>query len=126
MGLSFHPGEASRDIASGLLPASIRTFVLDRGTIGNTYFVAIPYNANAPDAAMVVANFLLSPEAQLHKQDPAVWGDFTVLDLDKLTAADRARFDALPRGEATLSHEEFGTPLLEPHPSWMVRIEQRG
>jgi len=125
MGLSFHPGEASRDIATGLLPPSIRTFVLDRGTIGNTHFVAIPYNASAPDAAMVVANFLLSPEAQLHKQDPAVWGDFTVLDLDKLSAADRAKFNALPRGEATLSDEELGTPLLEPHPSWMVRIEQQ-
>jgi putative thiamine transport system substrate-binding protein len=125
MGLSFHPGEASRDIASGLLPASIRTFVLDKGTIGNTHFVAIPYNANAPDAAMVVADFLLSPEAQLHKQDPAVWGDFTVLDLDKLNAADRARFDALPLGRATLSHEELGVPLPEPHPSWMVRIEQQ-
>jgi putative thiamine transport system substrate-binding protein len=125
MGLSFHPGEASRDIASGLLPASIRTFVLDRGTIGNTHFVAIPYNANAPEAAMVVADFLLSPEAQLHKQDPAVWGDFTVLDLEKLSTADRARFDALPLGEATLSHEELGVPLPEPHPSWMVRIEQQ-
>jgi putative thiamine transport system substrate-binding protein len=125
MGLSFHPGEASRDIASGLLPTSIRTFVLDKGTIGNTHFVAIPYNANAPDAAMVVADFLLSPEAQLHKQDPAVWGDFTVLDLDKLSAADRARFDALPLGEATLSQEELGVPLPEPHPSWMVRIEQQ-
>jgi putative thiamine transport system substrate-binding protein len=125
MGLSFHPGEASRDIASGLLPASIRTFVLDKGTIGNTHFVAIPYNANAPDAAMVVADFLLSPEAQLHKQEPAVWGDFTVLDLDKLGAADRARFDALPLGEATLSQEELGVPLPEPHPSWMVRIEQQ-
>lgn len=125
MGLSFHPGEASRDIASGLLPASIRTFVLDKGTIGNTHFVAIPYNANAPDAAMVVADFLLSPEAQLHKQDPAVWGDFTVLDLEKLSAADRARFDALPLGKATLSHEELGVPLPEPHPSWMVRIEQQ-
>lgn len=125
MGLSFHPGEASRDIASGLLPASIRTFVLDKGTIGNTHFVAIPYNANAPDAAMVVADFLLSPEAQLHKQDPAVWGDFTVLDLEKLGTADRARFDSLPLGEATLSQEELGVPLPEPHPSWMVRIEQQ-
>ena len=125
MGLSFHPGEASRDIESELLPRSIRTFVLDKGTIGNTHFVAIPYNANAPDAAMVVADFLLSPEAQLHKQDPAVWGDFTVLDLEKLGAADRARFDALPLGEATLSQEELGVPLPEPHPSWMVRIEQQ-
>ncbi|EWY38452.1 hypothetical protein N825_13265 [Skermanella stibiiresistens SB22] len=124
MSLSFHPGEASRDIASGLLPPSIRTFVLERGTIGNTHFVAIPYNANAPDAAAVVADFLLSPEAQLMKQDPAVWGDFTVLDMDRLTPEDRAKFAAVPRGEATLSEEELGTPLLEPHPSWMVRIER--
>ncbi|UEM20038.1 ABC transporter substrate-binding protein [Skermanella mucosa] len=125
MALSFHPGEASRDIAGGLLPSSVRTFVLDRGTIGNTHFVAIPYNANAPEAAMVVADFLLSPEAQIRKQDPAVWGDFTVLDLDRLDPEDRRRFDALPRGAATLSDEELGTPQLEPHPSWMVRIEQQ-
>ena len=38
---------------------------------------------------MVVANFLLSPEAQLRKQDPAVWGDPTVLAMDKLDPADR-------------------------------------
>ncbi|WP_246148450.1 ABC transporter substrate-binding protein [Skermanella pratensis] len=125
MGLSFHPGEASRDIAGGLLPSSVRTFVLERGTIGNTHFVAIPYNANALEAAMVVADFLLSPEAQLRKQDPGVWGDFTVLDLDRLKPEDRRRFDALPRGEATLSDEELGTPQPEPHPSWMVRIEQQ-
>lgn len=125
MALSFHPGEASRDIAGGLLPPSVRTFVLERGTIGNTHFVAIPYNANAPEAAMVVADFLLSPEAQIRKQDPAVWGDFTVLDPDRLDPEDRRRFDALPRGVATLSDGELGTPQLEPHPSWMVRIERQ-
>ena len=32
---------------------------------------------------------------------------------------------ALPRGVATLSDGELGTPQLEPHPSWMVRIERQ-
>ena len=121
--LSFNPGEASSAIAQGLLPATVRTYVLDGGTIGNTHFVAIPFNASAKEAAMVVADFLLSPEAQLRKQDPSVWGDPTVLAMDKLDAADRGKFSALPLGVATLSPAELGPALLEPHPSWMTRLE---
>jgi putative thiamine transport system substrate-binding protein len=72
---------------------------------------------------MVVADFLLSPEAQLRKQDPSVWGDPTVLAMDKLTPADRDRFAALPLGIATLPPAALGPVLLEPHPSWMTRLE---
>ncbi len=121
--ISFYPLETSSFIAKGLLPESARVFVLDGGTIGNVHFVAIPFNARSKDAAMVVANFLLSPEAQARKQDIDTWGDFTVLDMAKLAPADRRRFDELPRGAATLSPEELGPTLLEPHPSWMTRIE---
>ena len=121
--LSFNPGEASSAIAQGLLPPTVRTYVLDGGTIGNTHFVAIPFNATAKEAAMVVADFLLSPEAQLRKQDPSLWGDPTVLAMDKLDPADRAKFTALPLGVATLSPAELGPVLLEPHPSWMTRLE---
>jgi putative thiamine transport system substrate-binding protein len=121
--LSFNPGEASSAIAQGLLPANVRTYVLNGGTIGNTHFVAIPFNATAKEAAMVVANFLLSPEAQLRKQDPSIWGDPTVLAMDKLDPADRQKFAALPLGPATLSPAELGPALLEPHPSWMTRLE---
>ncbi|MCH2393247.1 ABC transporter substrate-binding protein [Oceanibaculum sp.] len=124
MALSFHPGEASSLIAEGKLPKSVRTFVLDGGTIGNTHFVAIPFNAKAKEGAMAVANFLLSPEAQARKQDPAHWGDGTVLDLAALPAADKARFGAIQLGVATLSPQELGTALPEPHPSWMTRIEE--
>jgi putative thiamine transport system substrate-binding protein len=121
--LSFNPGEASSAIAQGLLPPTVRTYVLDGGTIGNTHFVAIPFNASAKEAAMVVANFLLSPEAQLRKQDPSIWGDPTVLAMDKLDPADRKKFESLPLGPATLSPAELGPALLEPHPSWMTRLE---
>lgn len=122
--LSFNPGDASSAIAQGLLPKTVRTYVLDGGTIGNTHFVAIPFNASAKEGAMVVANFLLSPEAQLRKQDPSIWGDPTVLAMDKLAAGDRKKFDSLPLGPATLSPAELGPALLEPHPSWMTRLEE--
>jgi putative thiamine transport system substrate-binding protein len=121
---AFNPADASSAIANGELPESVRSFVFTGGTLGNTHFVAIPFNASAPAAAMVVADFLLSPEAQARKQDPAVWGDPTVLAMEKLPAEDRARFAALDLGIATLPPEALGRVLAEPHPSWVGRIEQ--
>ncbi len=123
LSLSFHPAETSAHIAEGLLPETVRTFVLDSGTIGNTHFVAIPFNANASAAARVVANFLMSAEAQARKADPAFWGDATVLDLAKLPAEARALFEGIDLGPATLGPAELGAVLPEPHPSWMTEIE---
>ena len=121
---SFNPAEASSAIAQGLLPASARTVAFAGGSIGNSHFLAIPSNARAPSAAMVVADFLLSPEAQAKKQDPQVWGDFTVLALDRLTPKDRQRFATLPLGPATLPPDRLGRAFPEPHPSWTLRLEQ--
>jgi len=122
LALSLNPAEASSAIARGELPASVRSFVFDKGTIGNASFLAIPYNAAHKEGALLLCDFLLSPEAQAKKQDPAGYGGFTVLAMGKLDDADRARFAALPRGVATLSAGELGPVLPEPHPSWMTRI----
>ncbi len=122
--ISFYPSEASSAIANGLLPETARTFVLDGGTIGNTHFVAIPFNARGRAGAMVVADFLMSAEAQAHKQNPEVWGDDTVLAMDRLDATERRLFADLPLGAATLAPDELGPTLPEPHPSWMTRIEE--
>ncbi|MBW3099080.1 ABC transporter substrate-binding protein [Pseudohoeflea coraliihabitans] len=120
---AFNPAEASAGIAAGELARTVRSFSFSGGTLGNTHFVAIPYNATAKAGALVLANFLLSPEAQLRKQDPAFWGDPTVLSLQKLPTEMRARFEALDLGAATLRPDELGPNLDEPHPSWMERIE---
>jgi putative thiamine transport system substrate-binding protein len=122
--MAFNPAEASGLVLAGRLPPTTRTFLLSAGTIGNTHFVAIPFNAAHAEGAMVVADFLLSPEAQAKKQDPDGWGDFTVLAMGKLTPEDRLRFTSLPRGPATLPPEALKPVRLEPHPSWMTRIEQ--
>ncbi|QKV19576.1 ABC transporter substrate-binding protein [Oricola thermophila] len=121
---AFNPAEASSAIANDLLPDTIRSFTFSGGTLSNTHFVAIPYNAAAKAGALVTANFLLSPEAQARKQDPDVWGDPTVLAMEKLPDEDRARFEALDLGVATLSPQELGPALPEPHPSWMAMIEK--
>ena len=122
MMIAFNPSEAAVAVTAGLLPDSVRTFTFAKGTIGNTSFVAIPYNAAHKEGAMVVANFLLEPATQAHAQDIRQMGNFTVLDVDRLAPADRARFAGLPRHPALPTTAELGTTLLEPHPSWMTRI----
>jgi putative thiamine transport system substrate-binding protein len=119
--ISFNPAEAVLGSSSGLLPETARTMSLEKGTIGNTSFVAIPFNAAHKEGAMVVANFLLEPEAQARAQDPTIIGLLTVLDTARLPPADRARL-ATPLPPGMPRAEELGRPLLEPHPSWTTRL----
>ena len=42
--------------------------------------------------------------------------------MDALSDEDRAAFEALDLGIATLSPAELGTVQDEPHPSWATRI----
>lgn len=93
--LSNNQNEAVTKALQGVLPKSSRALVLRDGTIANAHFLGIPFNAPSAAGAMVVANFLLSPEAQLQKQRPTVWADGTVLRLSKLPVEWRARFDSV-------------------------------
>ena len=119
---AFNPGRASAEIAAGHLADTVRTFVLDGGTIGNASFVAIPFNAAHQAGAQVVANLLLDPAIQARAQDPAVLGFLTVLNMAALSPTDKASFDGLSLGIATLSPADLGPSLLEPHGSWMDRV----
>jgi putative thiamine transport system substrate-binding protein len=121
--MAFNPAEASSLVLDGRFPETTRTYALTDGSIGNTHFVAIPFNSDATAAARVVADFLLSPEAQARKQDPRYWGDFTVLDLDKLGPDERALFYAIELHPATLPPDQLGDTLVEPHAAWMDLIE---
>ena len=120
--LSFSPSVAATSIAKQLLPPSARVFVMAKGTIGNTSFAGIPYNAANREGAMVVANFLLDPLAQARQHDPTFLGDATVLDMAKLTEAQRSLFAPKAALPGMPTPQELGTALLEPHASWMTRI----
>lgn len=123
--MAYNPAEASSLIAQGRYPEEARTFVFEEGTIANTHYVAIPYNSPHTAGAMVVANFLLSPEAQLSKADPTGWGDLPVIDPARLPAAERQAFEDLPRGPATLSDEILAAHRLPELPAaWIAAIER--
>jgi len=120
--LSFNPNEATAAVRGGQLPESVRTYTFEKGTIGNTHFVTIPWNASAKAGAMVVANFLVSPEAQIRKANPDYWGDPTVLNLDALSEDDVKAFEAIDLGPWALPIGS-GAVLPEPHASWAEALE---
>ena len=69
IGLTFNPNEPANLVAAGTLPKTTVAWQHAGGTIGNSHFVAIPANAKAKEGAQIVANFLLSAEAQAKKND---------------------------------------------------------
>jgi putative spermidine/putrescine transport system substrate-binding protein len=124
MNMSYHQAYASSKVLEGKYPATVRTFVMKEGAIYNNHFTAIAYNAPNIAGAMVVTNFLLSPEAQLSKNNPENWGDFTVLDMKKLEPAARQAFDDLDLGDATLSLDvlnQHGVPEIPA--AYLTRLE---
>jgi putative thiamine transport system substrate-binding protein len=122
VGITFNPNEPANLVAAGTLPASTIAWQHEAGTIGNTHFVAIPVNAKAKEAASVVADFLLSPEAQARKADLKIWGDPTVLDMAKLSSDDAKLFAATSApGSVSLP----GPTILEPDASF-VKLVQDG
>ena len=94
--MTYGPATLTELVEDGTFPPTTRVLSVEDGTIGNASFLAIP--ASSPDqaGAMVVADLALSPQQQVVKADPDVWGQFTVLD-EELLDRDAARaFDRLP------------------------------
>lgn len=123
--MSYDPGEASRRITDGQYPETTRTFVFEEGTIGNTNYVAIAYNSPHKAGAMVLANFLASMEATYSRAQPDTWGALPAFDPAKIPPAWQEKFQALPRGPATLSPAALNAHQLpELQAPYLTRIEQ--
>jgi putative spermidine/putrescine transport system substrate-binding protein len=126
LGMSYHPPHAQNKILEGSYPASVRTFVMQDGSIYNTHFTAIPFNSPNKAGAMVLANFLISVDAQLSKYDPENWGDFPALDPDRLTPAQRKQFQSVDLGPATPGSDQLDPVAVPEIPSAYLEALEQG
>lgn len=133
--MSNNQNEAVTKARQGVLPARARPLILRDGTIANAHYVGIPFNAPNPAGAMVVADLLLSPEAQLEKLRPEIWGDGTVLDLDGLPPSWRERFAEVEEAPAMVPQDtlsRYARPEVAPEyherlqADWRERIRGGG
>ena len=123
LAFSFYPTDAAVAVMEYELPQSVRSYVLEGGTLGNVHFVAIPYNSPHKAGAMALANFLLSPEAQAQKQSLSMWGDRSVLAIQQLEPSDQAFFEQGDNHPSALPVDALSNTLAEPHPSWMNALQ---
>jgi putative spermidine/putrescine transport system substrate-binding protein len=123
--MSYTPLKAAQLIAENRVPASVASFVFDRGNIGNTHYIAIPFNSPNKDAAFVLIHHLISPAMQASKLDVNNWGDLPVVDLDRLTEPERALIENADIGRGVLSMEELlGKRVPEVHARKVALIEE--
>lgn len=122
--MNYGPTFAADLIARGLLPATVRTFVLREGTLANYSFLAIPFNAANPAGALAVVNHLLSAEHAIARIQAI--GGVLPFPAESLTDDERRLFDALPPTAAAAlplavlrAHR-----IMEPDAEYLTRFER--
>ena len=122
--MEYDSSRASTYIRQGIYPDTIRTLVFDTGTIANVSYVAIPYNAENVAGALVLANFLLSPEYQISITDPEVLGWKMAIDPTRLTAEEQTQLAAIEQGVATLPADVLSAAALpESSVAWVEAMQ---
>ncbi|MGF1570278.1 MAG: ABC transporter substrate-binding protein [Nodosilinea sp.] len=99
---AFTPNIAE-GIATGQFPATTVAFAMPGASLNDPSFTAIPINASNPAGAMVLANLLASPEGQLEKFKPEVWGSPPLVSRELLSPEQQQQFDAV--------EANYGLPL---------------
>jgi putative spermidine/putrescine transport system substrate-binding protein len=121
--MSNNDAEIDSKIEEGVFPETSIAYVPNFGSIQNSHYLGIIKTSAKKQAAMVVANFMVSPEAQLKKLDPSVWGDGTVLNRVKLSKEDQLKFDNLPARKKAPNRKDIEKrAIMELEPEYMIRL----
>lgn len=125
MTMTYGPATLTRLVEQGTFPETTRVLTLEEGTVGNASFLAIPVTSGSKEGAQVVADLALSPEQQAAKADPAVWGQFPVLDTTLLSEDERELFDALPASPVVPPYDVLARSANpELAPAWVTAIDE--
>ena len=120
MNMSYGPFSVATGIAEGTYTETTQTFVFDKGTIGNTNYMAIAANSPNKAGAMVVINAIISGEIQLTQY--AQLRELPVVATDKLNEAEKTAFDGVDLGQGVLSQAELLAHRLPEMPASLVPI----
>lgn len=107
-------------IEDGTYTDTTFTFQFDKGTIGNTNFMAIATNSGNKAGAMVAINEMLSPEMQASRYQ--VLKAIPVLDNSKLSDEQKALFENVDLGKGTIPQDELLSKRLPEMPAELVPI----
>jgi len=121
---NYDPAQFGLAVDAGIYPSTTRSFGLMDGTLGNTNYTLIPFNATNKAAAMVLQNLLLAPEEQFEKAKPEVWGAAPAIAIDRLSPEFQADFAALAAHPSVIAASALAPHALpELQADWLTAIE---
>lgn len=120
MTMSYGPYSVATGIEKGIYKDTVRTFVFDKGTVGNTNYIAIANNSPNKAAAMVAINEIISAEIQATQFEELK--ELPVVSYGKLNAEEKARFDNVDIGQGVLPQDELLSKRLPEMPANIVPI----
>lgn len=108
------------NIENGKYTDTTTSFQFDKGTIGNTNFMAIAKNSPNKAGAIVAINEMLSPEMQSSRYD--ILKTLPVVEYDKLSNEQKESFDKVDLGKGTIPQDELLSKRLPEMPAELVPI----
>jgi putative spermidine/putrescine transport system substrate-binding protein len=116
--------KVAEGIANGQFPQTTQAFTMPGISLNDPSFTAIPINAANSAGAMILANILSSPEGQLQKFKPDVWGDPPLLDTQKVPSELQAEFVKVEAGYGIPLKELIATTVPVANAEYTTRLEQ--
>lgn len=120
MTMSYESYQIALNIEKGLYTETSRSFILDKGTIGNTNYMAIAKNSPNKEGALVVINEILSPKMQSTKYEDCKL--LPAIEYDLLTEKDKETFDNIKIGKGIISQDQLLSKQIPEIPAKFVPI----
>lgn len=120
LNVTYDAFSTSVKIADGTYTDTTQSFQFDKGTIGNTNFMAIAKNSLNKAGAMVAINEMISPQIQADRYDTLKV--LPVVDYEKLTDQQKEAFDKVDLGKGNIPQEELLSKRLPEMPAKLVPV----
>lgn len=120
LNVTYDAFSTSVKIADGTYTDTTQSFQFDKGTIGNTNFMAIAKNSLNKAGAMVAINEMISPQIQADRYDTLKV--LPVVDYEKLTDEQKEAFDKVDLGKGNIPQEELLSKRLPEMPAKLVPV----
>lgn len=120
LNVTYEAYSTSVKIENGTYTPTTQSFQFDKGTIGNTNFMAIAANSGNKAGAMVAINEMMTPEVQADRYK--VLKVLPVVDYDKLSDEQKAAFDAVELGAGNIPQDELLSKRLPEMPAELVPV----
>ena len=120
MSMTYGAYDVALNIEDGKYTDTTAAFQFEKGTIGNTNFMAIAANSGNKAGAMVAINEMISPEIQADRYEKL--RVIPVLDNEKLSGEQKAAFDRVDLGKGTIPQDELLSKRLPEMPAQLVPI----